>query len=75
LVPNSPLINAGSEDPLKRNRDGSRNTIGSTGGPMYNPALATTDLPMAFWLGLMPQRIVKGLVNTVDLDAAAAAGH
>ena len=75
LVPNSPLINAGSDDPLKRNRDGSRNTIGSTGGPMYNPALATTDLPMAFWLGLMPQRIVKGLVNTVDLDAAAAAGH
>jgi hypothetical protein len=75
LVPNSPLINAGSEDPLKRNRDGSRNTIGSKGGPMYNPALATTDLPMAFWLGLMPQRIVKGLVNTVDLDAAAAAGH
>ena len=75
LVPNSPLINAGSDDPLKRNRDGSRNTIGSTGGPMYNPALATTDLPIAFWLGLMPQRIVKGLVNTVDLDAAAAAGH
>jgi hypothetical protein len=75
LVPNSPLINAGSDDPLKRNRDGSRNTIGSTGGPMYNPALATTDQPMAFWLGLMPQRIVKGLVNTVDLDAAAAAGH
>jgi hypothetical protein len=75
LVPNSPLINAGADDPLKRNRDGSRNTIGSTGGPMYNPALATTDLPMAFWLGLMPQRIVKGLVNTVDLDAAAAAGH
>jgi len=75
LVPNSPLINAGSKDPLKRNRDGSRNTIGSTGGPMYNPALATTDLPMAFWLGLMPQRIVKGLVNTVDLDTAAAAGH
>jgi hypothetical protein len=75
LVPNSPLINAGSDDPLKRNRDGSRNTIGSTGGPMYNPALATTDLPITFWLGLMPQRIVKGLVNTVDLDAAAAAGH
>ena len=75
LAPDSPLINAGSDDPVLRNRDGTRNTIGATGGPMYNPALATTDQPMAFWLGLFPQRIVKGSVNTVDLDAAAAAGH
>jgi hypothetical protein len=75
LAADSPLINAGSDDPVLRNRDGTRNTIGATGGPMYNPALATTDQPMAFWLGLFPQRIVKGLVNTVDLDAAAAAGH
>jgi hypothetical protein len=75
LAADSPLINAGSDDPVMRNRDGTRNTIGATGGPMYNPALATTDQPMAFWLGLFPQRIVKGLVNTVDLDAAAAAGH
>jgi hypothetical protein len=75
LAADSPLMNAGSDDPVLRNRDGTRNTIGATGGPMYNPALATTDQPMAFWLGLFPQRIVKGLVNTVDLDAAAAAGH
>jgi hypothetical protein len=75
FAPDSPVINAGSEDPVLRNRDGTRNTIGATGGPMYNPALATTDQPMAFWLGLLPQRIVKGSVNTVDLDAAAAAGH
>ena len=75
LAADSPLMNAGSDDPVLRNRDGTRNTIGATGGPMYNPALATTDQPMAFWLGLFPQRIVKGSVNTVDLDAAAAAGH
>jgi hypothetical protein len=75
LIKGSALLNAGSDDPLKKNTDGTRNTIGATGGPMYNPGNATTDRPMAFWLGLLPQRVVRGFNDTVDLDAAAAAGH
>lgn len=75
LKPNSGLLNAGSADPIYNNRDGTRNTAGSTGGPLYNPENATTDQPIAFWLGMMPQRIVKGSVSTVKVDAAAAAGH
>lgn len=71
----SDLIHAGSKDPIHRNRDGTRNTIGSTGGPLYNPANATTDQPITFLLGLSSQRIVKGEANTVKMEAGAAAGH
>jgi len=75
ILPNSPLINGGSKDPLYNNTDGSRNTVGSTGGPLYHPENATTDRPIAFWATTTPRRIIKGVDTVIKVEAAAAAGH
>lgn len=70
----SPCRNAGPPDPLYNDRDGTRNDAGFTGGPLYNPAFATTDLPMVFWLDTKPRRVLKGAQNTIRIEAAGAAG-
>jgi len=75
LNPDSPCRDAGPPDAIYNDRDGTRNDIGYTGGPLYNPANYTTDLPIAFWLNTTPRKLVKGLNNTIRVDAAAVAGH
>ena len=70
----SPCRNAGPPDAIYNDRDGTRNDIGFTGGPLYNPSLATTDLPIAFWLDAQPRKILKGVQNTIRIEAAGAAG-
>jgi hypothetical protein len=72
---NSPCRNAGPPDAIYNDRDGTRNDIGFTGGPLYNPANFTTDLPLAFWLDTTPRKVLKGVNNTIRVDAAAVAGQ
>jgi hypothetical protein len=71
----SPCRNAGPPDAIYNDRDGTRNDIGFTGGPLYNPANFTTDLPLAFWLDTTPRKVLKGVNNTIRVDAAAVAGQ
>jgi hypothetical protein len=75
LAIDSPCRNAGPPDAIYNDRDGTRNDIGFTGGPLYNPANFTTDNPMAFWLDTTPRKVLKGVNNTIRVDAAAVAGQ
>jgi hypothetical protein len=75
LAIDSPCRNAGPPDAIYNDRDGTRNDIGFTGGPLYNPANFTTDLPLAFWLDTTPRKVLKGVDNTIRVDAAAVAGQ
>jgi hypothetical protein len=71
---NSPCIGAGIDLPVYKNRDGTRNTMGYTGGPYYNPANYTENNPMVFLLA-GPQSAVKGVQTSIPITAAASAGH
>ena len=75
LAIGSACRNAGPPDAIYNDRDGTRNDIGYTGGPLYNPANYVTDLPLAFWLDATPRKVLKGVNNTIRVDAAATAGH
>ena len=72
--PGSPCINAGPPDAVYNNRDGTRNTMGYTGGPYWNPANYTNNNPMVFLL-TGQQTVAKGVQTTIPINAAATAGH
>jgi hypothetical protein len=74
LLPGSPCLNAGTPGAVNNNRDNTRNTIGYTGGPYYNPANHTNDNPMVFLL-MGPQYIFKGAQTSIQISGAASAGH
>jgi hypothetical protein len=74
LSVDSPCMNAGAPQAVYNNRDGTRNTMGYTGGPYLNPANYTTDNPMVFVL-TGPQTIFKGSQSSISITAAASAGH
>jgi hypothetical protein len=74
LNPDSPCIGAGMPAAVFNNRDGTRNTMGYTGGPYLNTANYTNDNPMVFLL-TGPQFILKGAQTTIPISAAASAGH
>jgi hypothetical protein len=71
----SPCINAGPPDAIYNNRDGTRNTMGYTGGPYYNPANYTNDNPMVFFLWPGQQVVLSGIQTNIWVSAAASAGH
>lgn len=75
LSPSSPCINKGPPDPIYNDRDGSRNDIGYTGGPLYNPANYTNDNPMVFFLTGSPQIVFKGAQTNLQVNVGASAGH
>jgi hypothetical protein len=70
----SPCINAGPPDAVYNNRDGTRNTMGYTGGPYYNPANYTNNNPMIFLL-TGQQTAIKGIQTTIPVSVGASAGH
>jgi hypothetical protein len=74
-VSGSPCLNVGPPDPVYNNTDGTRSTIGYTGGPYFVPANYTNDNPMVFWLFTTNQTVLKGLQGTVPIRIGAAAGH
>lgn len=75
LLPDAESRNAGTPSPIYNDRDGTRNDMGWTGGPLYNPGHFTNDLPITFWLNTTPRKVIKGLHSTLHVDAASAAGH
>jgi hypothetical protein len=70
----SPCINAGPPDAIYNNRDGTRNSIGYTGGPFFNPANYTNNNPMVFLL-TGQQTVLSGVQTNIQVNAAASAGH
>jgi hypothetical protein len=77
LLPNtgSPCLNAGPPQAIYNNTDGTRNTIGYTGGPYWNPANYTNNNPIVFWLNTTNQTVLKGTQSTIPINVGASAGH
>ena len=70
----SPCINAGPPDAIYNNRDGTRNTMGFTGGPYWNPANYTNNNPMVFLL-TGQQMAIKSVQTSIPVNVGASAGH
>ena len=75
LAANSPCLHAGPSDVVYDNTDGTRNNIGWTGGPFYNPANLSINNPIVFWLGTTNQTVLKGLQTSIPISIGASAGH
>jgi len=72
LVTNSPCINAGVDDPIYANRDGSRNTIGPSGGSLFDPDARTTENPVVISFDLGPEQVLEGEDTTILLSNGQA---
>jgi hypothetical protein len=72
LQPTSPCINAGTTDPRYNNRDGTRNTIGPSGGPWIDPDGWTTENPVVISFDLSPDMVLEGVDTEVILSEGQA---
>ena len=72
LQPTSPCINAGTTDPRYNNRDGSRNTIGPSGGSWIDPDGWTTDNPVVISFDLAPDMVLEGVDTEVIISEGQA---
>jgi hypothetical protein len=72
---NSPCLNTGPPDSFYKDRDGTRNDMGFTGGPLYQADGMTTDKPLLFWLMPAQRQVWKNAQPTLDVEAAATAVH
>jgi hypothetical protein len=70
----SPCLNAGPPDAIYNNRDGTRNTMGYTGGPYWNPANYTNNNPMVFLL-TGQQVVASGAQTNIQVNVGASAGQ
>ena len=68
----SPCLNAGTPDPRYNNRDGSRNTIGPSGGPWIDPDGWTTENPVVISFDLSPDMVLEGVDTEVILSEGQA---
>jgi hypothetical protein len=72
LQSSSPCINAGTPDARYNNRDGSRNTIGPSGGPWLDPDGWTTENPVVISFDLSPDMVLEGVDTEVILSEGQA---
>jgi len=72
LATDSPCINAGVDDPIYANRDGSRNTIGPSGGSLFDPDARTTENPVVISFDLGPEQVLEGEDTTILLSNGQA---
>lgn len=72
LQPSSPCINAGTADPRYNNRDGTRNTIGPSGGPWIDPDGWTTENPVVISFDLTPDMVLEGVDTEVIISEGQA---
>ena len=70
-----PLLDGGPPEAIYNDRDGTRNDIGYTGGPYWNPANYTNSSPMVFFLTGSPQTVFKGAQTNIQVNVGASAGH
>ena len=68
----SPCLNAGVNDPIFNDLDGSRNNIGPTGGCLYDPDGWTSMNPVVIAFDLAPQQLLKGVDTQVNLTKGQA---
>lgn len=72
LAADSPCLNAGTEDPIYANRDGTRNTIGPSGGTLYDPDARTTENPVVISFDLGPEQVLEGEATEILLSNGQA---
>jgi hypothetical protein len=72
LQEGSPCIDAGTPDPLYKDRDGSRNDIGPSGGVYFDPDGWTTDKPVVVSFDLSPERVLEGVDTEVVISNGIA---
>lgn len=72
LQSSSPCINAGVNDPIFNDLDGSRNDIGPSGGCLFDPQGWTTNKPVVISFDLAPQQLLKGVDTQVNLSNGEA---
>jgi hypothetical protein len=72
LLPGSPAIDGGSTDARYRDRDGSRNDAGPTGGAWFDPDGWTTDNPVVFSFDLSPEQVLEGTATDIILSNGQA---
>lgn len=72
LAADSPCLNAGVDDPIYANRDGSRNTIGPSGGTLYDPDARTTENPVVISFDLGPEQVLEGEATEILLSNGQA---
>ncbi|MFZ4483625.1 MAG: hypothetical protein ACOYOL_06555 [Chthoniobacterales bacterium] len=72
LAADSPCVNAGVADPIYNNRDGTRNTIGPSGGTLYDPDARTTENPVVISFDLGPEQVLEGEDTSVTLSNGQA---
>lgn len=72
LQEGSPLINAGSENPLYNDRDGTRNDVGPSGGVWYDPQGWTTDKPVVISFDLSSESVLEGSDTEVTISDGRA---
>ena len=72
LQPTSPCFNAGTADARYNNRDGSRNTIGPSGGPWIDPDGWTTENPVVISFDLSTDMVLEGVDTEVILSEGQA---
>jgi hypothetical protein len=72
LQPTSPCLNAGTPDPRYNNRDGTRNTIGPSGGAWFDPDGWTTPNPVVVSFDVSPDQVLEGVDTEVILSEGLA---
>jgi hypothetical protein len=72
LQPTSPCLNAGTPDPRYNNRDGTRNTIGPSGGAWFDPDGWTTLNPVVVSFDVSPDQVLEGVDTEVILSEGLA---
>ena len=72
LQPTSPCLNAGTPDPRYNNRDGTRNTIGPSGGAWFDPEGWTTPNPVVVSFDVSPDQVLEGVDTEVIVSDGLA---
>ncbi len=72
LQVSSPCINAGINDPIYNDLDGSHNDIGPGGGCLFDPDGWTTANPVVISFDIAPQQLLRGVDTQVTLSNGQA---
>lgn len=72
LQPSSPCVNAGVNDPIFNDIDGSRNDIGPSGGCLFDPDGWTTNKPVVISFDIAPQQLLRGVDTQVTISNGQA---
>ena len=72
LKEGSPLVNAGSDNPLYNDRDGTRNDVGPSGGVWYDSQGWTTEKPVVISFDLSSESVLEGIDTEITISGGRA---